>query len=87
MIQELLVDGLRVLVGQEPADSDLLVYQMGHCYLLPHQLRAELRRQEPRVYHCLHRWHLVSDWSTVVNLAMRRLLVSFSQGCQLVDIW
>lgn len=87
MIQELLVDSLWVLVSQESADSNLLVYQMGHGYLLPHQLWTELRRQEPRVDHGLHRWHLVSDWSTVVNLAMRRLFIRFSQSCQLVDIW
>lgn len=50
MVQELLVDGLRVLVSQEAAHSNLLVYQMGHGYLLPDKLWTKLGGEKPRAH-------------------------------------
>lgn len=50
MVQELLVDGLRVLVSQEAANSNLLVYQMGHGNLLPNKLWTELGRKKTRAH-------------------------------------
>ena len=50
MVQELLVDGLRMLVSQEPDNGNLLVYQMGHGYLLPNKLWTELGRKKTRAH-------------------------------------
>lgn len=86
VIEELLVNGLRVLVGEQPADSDLLVYQVGHGELLPHQLRAELRRQQTGTHDRLQARRLASDGRAVVVLAVRRLLAALCQVCQLVDV-
>lgn len=47
MVEELLVDGLRVLVGQQAANSQLLVDEVGHGELLTHQLWGELRGEQP----------------------------------------
>ena len=47
MVEELLVDGLWVLVGKEATHSQLLVDEMCHGELLPNQLRGELGGQEP----------------------------------------
>ena len=87
MVQELLVDGLRMLVSQEPADGNLLVDQMGHGDLLPDELWTELGRKETGAHDGLQSGHLVSDRSAVVDLAMRRLFVGLPQGGQLVHIW
>lgn len=87
VVQELLVDGLGVLVGQQAADGDLLVDQVGHGDLLPDELRAELGREEARAHDGLQRGHLVANGRTVVHLAVRRLFTGFPQGGQLVHIW
>lgn len=50
MVQELLVDGLRMLVSQEPTNGNLLVYQMGHSYLLPDKLWTELWGKKTRAH-------------------------------------
>lgn len=50
MVQELLVDGLRMLVSQKPANGNLLVDQMGHGNLLPDKLWTELGRKKTRAH-------------------------------------
>lgn len=47
MVEELLVDGLWVRVGKKAAHSQLLVDEMCHGELLPHQLRRKLGGKEP----------------------------------------
>lgn len=49
MIEELLVDSLRVLVGEQAADCQLLVHEVSHGELLANELRGELGGQQSAV--------------------------------------
>lgn len=49
VVEELLVDSLRVLVREQAAHAELLVDEVGHGELLTDELRGELRGQEPAV--------------------------------------
>lgn len=69
MVEELLVDSLRVLVGEQAANSQLLVDEVGHSELLTYKLRGELRRQEPAV--AQQRWSLRTERRTGVILSTR----------------
>lgn len=47
VVEELLVESLGVLVGQQATDGQLLVDEVRHGQLLPHQLGGELGREQP----------------------------------------
>lgn len=47
MVEELLVEGLGVLVGQQAAHRQLLIDEVGHGELLANQLWGQLRGKEP----------------------------------------
>lgn len=46
MVEEGLVEGLRMLVSQQAADGQLLVDEVGHGQLLTHHLRGHLGGEE-----------------------------------------
>ena len=69
MVEKLLVDSLWVLVGEQAADCQLLVDEVGHGELLAYELRRELVREESAV--AQEGWSLWMQRRTRVVLAGR----------------
>lgn len=91
VVEELLIEALRVLVGQQAAHGQLLVDEVGHGELLANQLRGELGREEPtwpqqglqrtRRRRRGRRRHLpCAEGGAVVEGAMRRWLLLGQRG-------